>query len=169
MNQDFGTKSWGISSGFSKPFFDHVKAALNFKYENRTMYGGDDEELEDARNILVTTFMLGYDTRDSAMRPKKGFLSSGSLDLYTGFDNELDRFLKYRLDIRKYVSPFEKITFALRTKIGYIQPFGSENTVAEDQLFFLGGTPDVRGFKENMLDFDEDDEPEGANLHQLKP
>lgn len=162
LNQDFGTKSWGISSGFSKPFFDHVKAGLNFKYENRTMYGGDDEELEDARNILVTTFMLGYDTRDSAMRPKKGFLSSGSLDLYTGFDNDLDRFLKYRLDIRKYVSPFEKITFALRTKFGYIQPFGSGNTVAEDQLFFLGGTPDVRGFRENMLDFDEDDEPRGG-------
>ncbi len=162
LNQDFGTKSWGISTGFSRLIFEHVTAGLNFKYENRTMYGGDDADMEDPRNILVTTFMLGYDTRDSAMRPTKGFLSSGSVDIYAGFDNDLDRFLKYKLDIRKYTTPFDKITFALRTKLGYIEPFGSENTVAEDQFFFLGGTPDVRGFKENMLDFDENGDPQGG-------
>ncbi|HKK91481.1 MAG TPA: BamA/TamA family outer membrane protein, partial [Desulfobacteraceae bacterium] len=74
----------------------------------------------------------------------------------------LDRFLKYRLDIRKYYSPFQRITFAFLSRMGYIDPIGSSETVAEDHLFFLGGISDVRGFKENMLMYDADGDTSGG-------
>ncbi len=157
LNKNFGIKAWGYESGFSRHLFiKNLTAALNFTYENRTVYGDAalDVHEKETRNILITSFAIGYDTRDSLVRPTKGFLSSCSADVYTGFDSELDKFLKYQIDLRKYVSPFNKVTFALRTRMGYIQPFGEESSVAQDQLFFLGGTSNVRGFKENMLEYD---------------
>ncbi|MBF0235355.1 MAG: FtsQ-type POTRA domain-containing protein, partial [Desulfamplus sp.] len=169
LNKNFGTKAWGYESGFSRQLFiKNIIAGLNLKYENRTTYG-DIEDIDittdelEPRNILITSFVIGYDARDSSVRPSKGVLASGSVDVYTGFDNDLDRFLKYQLDLRKYTSPFSKVTFALRTRMGYIQPLGSEDIVAQDQLFFLGGTPNVRGFKENMLEYDLNDKPAGGH------
>jgi len=167
LNKNFGTRSWGYSSGFSRDLFiRYLIAGLNLTYENRTTYGDIEDidiEEQEPRNILITSFALVYDSRDSSARPSRGMLSSGSVDVYTGFDNDLDRFLKYQIDLRKYTSPFNKVTFALRTRMGYIEPFRSEDTVAQDQLFFLGGTPNVRGFKENMLEYDESGDPVGGH------
>ncbi|MBF0574164.1 MAG: BamA/TamA family outer membrane protein, partial [Desulfamplus sp.] len=151
-------------------------AGLNLNYENRTVYGEpqniDTDELE-SRNILVTSFSLGYDSRNSSIRPTKGFLSTSSVDVYNGFNNDLDRFLKYQIDLRTYFSPFKvfssfnssyfnRVTFALRGRMGYIQPFGAEDSIAQDQLFFLGGSSNVRGFKENMLEYDSIGNPLGG-------
>lgn len=175
LNQEFGTNSWGVSIGFSKPFFSKFMAGLNFKYENRSRYGGEeaggtefatefktDEDQFKTRNLLVTSTTLMYDARDAAISPSKGIFSSASVDLYTGFDSDLDRFVQYKLDIRKYYSPFKRVTFAFLGRLGYIEPFGSSSSVAEDQLFFLGGISDVRGFKENMLVYDENNDPVGG-------
>lgn len=165
MNKNFGIRAWGYESGFSRHLFiKNLIAGLNLKYENRTVYGDADIDIQEdeTRNILVTSFAVGYDTRDSLVQPSKGFLSSCSVDVYTGFDSDLDKFLKYQIDFRKYLSPFDKLTFALRARMGYIQPFGSEDSVAQDQLFFLGGTPNVRGFKENMLEYDSNGDPTGG-------
>ncbi len=93
------------------------------------------------------------------VRPRTGLLSSLTTDIYTGFDNDLDNFIRYGLDIRKYHSPVKRVTLAVRTRLGYIQPFSSSSTVAENRLVFLGGTSDVRGFKENMLAYDRDKDP----------
>ena len=48
--------------------------------------------------------------------------------------------------------------------MGYIDPLGDVEDVPDDQLFFLGGTADVRGFKENLLLFDAFDDPVGGRL-----
>ncbi|SLM28860.1 putative outer membrane surface antigen protein [Desulfamplus magnetovallimortis] len=163
LNQDFGTKSWGAEAGFTRPLFTRkLTAGLTMKYENRNTYGDVEPEEQDARNIMITSLSLGYDSRDSSVRPTTGMLSAASMDVFTGFDSDLDRFLKYKVDFRKYITPFKHLVFALRTRLGYIQPFGTEDSVAEDQLFFLGGTSDVRGFKENMLEYDSSDDPAGG-------
>jgi outer membrane protein insertion porin family len=46
--------------------------------------------------------------------------------------------------------------------LGHIEPFDPGSTIAEDQLFFLGGTTNVRGFDENMLVFDSSGDPAGG-------
>lgn len=162
-NQDFGTRSFGGEVKFSRPLWiQGMTAAVNFKYENRQTYGDVSPEERERRNILITSGALGYDTRDTSVRPTRGMLSTATLDLFTGFDNDLDRFVKYKVDFRKYLSPMNHVVFALRARIGHIQPFGSEDTVAEDQLFFLGGTSDVRGFDENLLNYDLSGDPVGG-------
>ena len=162
LNQDFGIRSWGADSGFSRELTTSLTAGLNFKYENRIQYDGDNDAEEETRNILITSASLAWDKRDSVLKPSKGFLSFASVDLFTGLDSDLDRFLKYHLDMRHYRSPFKGLTFAMAGRVGYIQPLGAANTVAEDQLFFLGGISDVRGFKENMLRVDTNDDALGG-------
>jgi outer membrane protein insertion porin family len=80
--------------------------------------------------------------------------SSLLLDVSKGINNSLDNFFKYRLEIRKYYTPMENLTFALRGLFGDITRFDDGSTIPEDQLFFLGGTSTVRGFDQNRLRFD---------------
>ncbi len=103
-----------------------------------------------------------YQTTDSFVRPKKGSISSFNVDFSKGIDNNLDDFIKYRLDLRYYYTLFEPLVFALHGRYGLIQPYGSNTRVPEDQLFFIGGTSSVRGFDENLLRFDVTGQAVGA-------
>jgi outer membrane protein insertion porin family len=49
-------------------------------------------------------------------------------------------------------------------RAGYIDPRGNVSDVPDDQLFFLGGITDVRGFRENMLLFDAANDPVGGRF-----
>ncbi len=170
LNNDFGVKAWGITGNLTKPILPHLNAGLSLTYENRARFG-DEEEFNlatdpgdeyDTRNILKTSLALAYDTRDSVVRPRTGTFSSLTTDIYTGFNSDLDDFIKYALDVRQYLTPMERVTFALRTRLGYIQPISGPDAIAEDRLFFLGGTSDVRGFKENLLAHDLNKDPVGG-------
>ena len=162
LNQEFGTRTWGAESAFSRKLWPHLTAGLKFEYENRVQFNSDDDEQEETRNILITSTSLAWDNRDSALKPTRGFLCFGAMDLFTGFDNDLDRFIKYQLDLRHYRKICPRVTLALVGRGGHISPFGGANTVADDQLFFLGGISDVRGFRENMLRVDDDKDALGG-------
>ena len=173
FNQPFGTRTFGSSLGFSRKWFRYVSTGLGFRFERRNQFRRDSEDpatgmLEDdsdefePRSILVTTPSISYDTRDCFIRPKKGVFSSLSVDISRGLTNTLDDFFKYRLDLRYYWSPLHRLTFAWLGRAGYIDPYGSTDKVPEDQLFFLGGTSDVRGFDENLLRFDGAGDPVGG-------
>lgn len=167
FNQDFGTDTVGTSLGFSRKWFKHLTTALVFRYEYRNQFtvgpiDTTDLSQYEPRSILVTTPLIRYDARDSFMRPKNGYLGTFSVDISKGLENSLDDFYKYRLDIRYFSSPLEKLTFAFLGRAGHIDPFSSESNVPDDQLFFLGGTNDVRGFDENLLQYDEFGSPVGG-------
>jgi len=171
FNQDFGTRSLGSSLGFSRTWFQHSSTGLSFRFERKEQFVRDstgdaayfeDEDMLKPRSILVTTPSIRYDTRDSFIRPRKGILSSLSVDVSKGIRNSLDDFLKYRYDVRLYTTPFDRLTFACLGRAGYIDPFGTAERIPDDQLFYLGGTSDVRGFRENMLRIDPDGSPVGG-------
>jgi outer membrane protein insertion porin family len=96
------------------------------------------------------------------MRPRKGLFSSLLLDISKGIHNSLDDFFRYRFEVRKYYTPIENLSFALRGRVGDITPFEDASTIPKDQLFFLGGTSTVRGFDENLLRFDVFDKAVGG-------
>ena len=48
--------------------------------------------------------------------------------------------------------------------MGYIYTFGKRSELPSDQLFYLGGTMDVRGYDENMLRYDAQENPIGGRL-----
>jgi len=171
FNQDFGTRSFGSSLGFSRKWIRHVTTGLNFRFEQREQFRRDsirdtadfeDDDMFKPRSILVTTPSIRYDTRDSFIRPRKGILSSLSVDTSKGLRNSLDDFFKYRYDLRLYTTPLPRLTFAWLGRAGYIDPFGPAERIPDDQLFYLGGTSDIRGFRENMLRIDANGSPVGG-------
>ena len=161
FNQSFGTRTFAGSLSFNHRFLENYRANLAFTYERREQFqrNGDpippgEEDDYQPRSILVTRPSLIYNSTDSFLRPTKGILSFLSVDISKGIKNSLDDFFKYRFEVRDFFTPLERLTFGLRGRVGYIDPFDTTSSIPEDQLFFLGGISDVRGFKENMLRFD---------------
>ncbi|MFW6271633.1 MAG: outer membrane protein assembly factor BamA [Desulfosalsimonas sp.] len=169
LNKDFGTRIYGASQGFSRPLAPGLTGSLNFRYESRQQYRTDDLEVpeEEAdeysrRAVAAVSPGLSYSSTDSYLRPTRGVRASVRVDASRGLDTSIDDFFKYRLSSRYYYTPFNRLTLALRGRLGYIDPYGSSDRVAEDQLFFLGGAVDVRGFSENKLRVDENNNPVGG-------
>ena len=161
FNTNFGTRDSGISVSFNSRLFQKFNADLSFVYAYKKQYQRDSEPIPageedeyDPRRILTISPSLVFNSMDSYIRPRKGMFSSLLLDFSKGINNSLDNFFKYRLEIRKYYTPMENLTFALRGLFGDITRFDDGSTIPEDQLFFLGGTSTVRGFDENRLRFD---------------
>lgn len=166
FNQPFGTRSIGASLGFHYLWGKSLTTALNFSLERRTQFSVDaqpGEEIdEEPRTIFVTTPSLTYDTRDSFVRPTKGMLSSLLVDISKGAEDPLDDFVRYDLDTRYYLTPWQKLTFAGRARIGQVTSYSDSELVPDDQLFYLGGIQSVRGYAENLLRFDDNGDPVGG-------
>ena len=169
LNKNFGVRSTGATVNFSRRLTPTISASLGFLYDNRNQYRTDDtpiaiedQEQYRSRAILVTTPAIAYNTTDSFVRPTKGVRTSASVGISRGIDNDLDDFLKYRVTGRYYYTPAKRLTFAVMGQAGYIDPYGGQDAIPEDQLFFLGGTMSVRGFSENRLRSDENRDPIGG-------
>jgi len=161
FNTNFGTRERGVSLSFSRRFLKKFNADISFIYTYRKDYPRDSELLIvneenrfESREILTISPSLVYNAIDSYIRPRKGLFSSLLLDVSKGINNSLDDFFRYRFEVRKYYTPIENLSFALRGRVGDITPFEDASTIPKDQLFFLGGTSTVRGFDENLLRFD---------------
>lgn len=163
FNTNFGTRERGVSLSFNRKLFQKFNADLSFVYSYKKNFQRDlepifvNEEINfDSREILTVSPSLVYNNIDSYIRPKRGLFSSLLLDISKGINNSLDDFFRYRFEVRKYYTPIENLSFALRGRVGDITPFEDASTIPEDQFFFLGGTSTVRGFDENLLRFDSD-------------
>jgi outer membrane protein insertion porin family len=161
FNTNFGTRERGVSLSFNRKLFQKFNADLSFVYSYKKNYQRDleptsvNEEINfGSREILTISPSLIYNNIDFYIRPRKGLFSSLLLDVSKGINNSLDDFFRYRFEVRKYYTPIENLSFALRGRVGDITPFEDASTIPQDQLFFLGGTSTVRGFDENLLRFD---------------
>lgn len=172
FNQIFGTSVWTSALSFLWRHDPHITTSLGFRYELRdqflqdgsdTIPAGDEDEYQ-PRGVLVTTPAVSYDTRDSFVRPTKGTYSSYSVDISKGYQTSLDNFLKHYVNLHFYYSPWSRVTFAWLGRFGYIDPFGKQSNIPEDQLLYLGGTLSVRGFNENELRYDADGDPVGGRM-----
>ena len=174
LNQSFGTRTYGISLGLHRPFTDTLKASLTSKYEQRDLYTVDndpialaDQEQYEPRSIIVTTPSLTYNSTDSFIRPRKGMMGTGSIEISRSIENTLDDFFKHRYELRAYQTPVKRLTFAFRGQYHHVSPYGGNDTIAEDQRLYLGGISDVRGFEENSLLVDANGDPVGGRTSIL--
>ena len=171
FNQTFGTTLHGANL----KIFAHPWPKLSFgwglRYEYRDQFRRqpctplpcmDDPDLFEPRSLLATSPSMLYDTRDSFIRPRSGIFSTFIVDVSKGLQNSLDDFIKYRFALRGFYSPFKRLTLAARGQAGTIDTYGNAGAVPDDQLFFLGGMGNVRGFAENQLRFDENGDPVGG-------
>jgi outer membrane protein insertion porin family len=174
FNQSFGVRILGSSLTFSRKWESKFSAGIAFNAEQRQIHGNSDLFLQSyqtnyltangfaPRSLMMITPKLQYDTRDSFVRPRKGIFAAGYVDVSRGIDSDLDHFLRYRVDTRYYLSPMNRLTFACSARWGYVAPVNAERVIANDQLFYLGGSTNVRGFDENMLRFNTNNDPVGG-------
>ena len=167
FNQTFATRKYGADLFFSRRLTNNITGNLGFRLERRQQLNRDDsieveDDFEDPRSVFTTSPSIGYDSRDSFIRPREGIFSFLAVDLSKGIENSFDDFYKYRFELRGFTTPFKRLTFAARGSFGDIEPYGSEGVVPQDQLYFLGGTASVRGFDENLLLYDSENNPVGG-------
>lgn len=174
FNQGFGIRIMGSSLSFSRNWQNHFSTGLSLGAEQRKLYENPKSTVQtywadnlspnsvDPRSLMVLSPKLQYDTRDSFVRPTKGIFAAGYMDASNGMDSNLDDFIRYRLDIRTYITPLPRLTLACAARWGYMEPMNAQRIVATDQLFYLGGSANVRGFDENMLRYDSTHTPVGG-------
>ena len=174
FNQEFRTTSYGVTGGLSRQWGPHWTSSLNLRLERREQTGtnrtpGEDDltpgelaNLEEPRYLAVLTPGVRYDSRDSFIRPTRGLLGSLAVDVSQDLRDTRDDFLKYQGELRGYWTPWRRLTLAAIGRLGYLDPFRSPDDIPDDQLFYLGGLADVRGFSENLLRFDAAGDPVGG-------
>ncbi len=174
LNNDFGTFTYGSSFNLSREFKNHVTTALTFSYQFKDSYlidpataTEDDEYSYDGRHMFVTSPSISYNSTDSFIRPKKGVYTIFSVELSNALGDAPDDFLKYHVQARYYYSPLSFLTLALRGRYGYLQPISVNEDIPDDQLFFLGGATDVRGFDENMLRYNDSGDSVGGREYYM--
>ncbi len=175
FNKDYGVRSFGVSQTFLRSFRKKkLSLSLGVSYEYRDQYLTVDRELEadeeddfGVRNIGQISTGLTWRTTDSFVHPRKGVFASTTVDVYKGIDSNVDDFYKYGLEMRYYLPLFDDLVLAVRGKYGYMEPYGGNTHIADDQLYFLGGASTVRGFDENMLRYDSSDSAVGGRTMML--
>ncbi|MBC8441604.1 MAG: BamA/TamA family outer membrane protein [Deltaproteobacteria bacterium] len=166
-NQGFGSRKYGSELSFEKEFFRYLKLGTSFNLESREQYPvstskGVDSEIYVTRGIATITPFLTWSTVDSFIKPTEGFYFNASAGYNKDVLENLDNFIKYRAKAKYYFQAFPKLVLAFQGMYGFIQNIGTDSRLPDDQLFFLGGISDVRGFGENELFIDSLGDPAGG-------
>lgn len=116
---------------------------------------GDIEEIErNSRDILIGRIGPSYarDTRDRAVEPTRGTLTTGSFFLASKAFGGNEQFVKFLVEHNRYypVKRFRETVYTVSGRVGLASPFGGDDTLPISERFFGGGPRDLRG-----LDFEE--------------
>jgi outer membrane protein insertion porin family len=175
FNKDYGVRSWGLSQTFLRNLNNNkITFSLGGGYEYRDQYLMVDRELDDderddyrVRHIGQINTGITWRTTDSFVRPRNGLFASTTFDVFKGTDSSMDDFYRYGLELRYYFSVSEDLVIAMRGRYGYMNTYASNSNISDDQLYFLGGASTVRGFDENLLQYDDDDSAVGGRSMML--
>ncbi len=166
-NQNFGTRKYGSSVSFEKQLTPHLKVGTAFNLESREQYAtgttaGVNPDVYEPRGIISATPFFTWSSVDSYAKPTSGFYFNASAGYNRDILEDLDNFVKYQVKAKYYIQPFSRLVLAFQAMYGTIQSFSDDLDLPDDQLFFLGGISDVRGFAENELARDAFGDPLGG-------
>jgi outer membrane protein assembly complex protein YaeT len=92
-----------------------------------------------------------YDTRDSVINPRRGFVVSATGDFATNIVGSSVEFLRGTLRASYYLPVGSSSMLAAGVRGGIIAPLGSSETLPIDERFFNGGSTTVRSFSDRTL------------------
>ncbi len=166
---EYQTETTGLGAGANYRWKSSLQSIVQAQIEHKKLYekavsGADSNTV---RNSGSLKFIQLWDGRDSFMVPRKGVYANLETEFSTGIDNNEDDFIKYKLDLKYFFTPFGPVTFAFAGHLNYLQMTNPGAEPAVDQLFFLGGTSSVRGMNENYFLEDAAGDPAGGKLTAL--
>jgi outer membrane protein insertion porin family len=166
-NQNFGTRKYGSSLMFEKQLTPRLLLGTGFNLESREQYATGTKtavnpDVYEARGILSATPFVTWSSVDSYSRPTRGLYLNAAAGYTRDIFEDLDNFMKYEVTAKYYIQPFPRMVLAFQAIYGMLQNFSSDAFLPDDQLFYLGGISDVRGFDENELLVDDFGDPLGG-------
>ena len=166
-NQNFGSRKYGTALSFEKQLTQNLKLGTAFSLESREQYATSptadvNADVYEQRVIAAATPFVTWSSVDSHAKPTSGFYCTASAGYNRDIMEDLDNFIKYQIKAKYYFQPFSRIVLAFQAMYGTIQNFSDDLDLPDDQLFFLGGISDVRGFGENELAVDGFGDPVGG-------
>jgi outer membrane protein assembly complex protein YaeT len=109
---------------------------------------------KDPKNITQTIGAnIAYDNRNDIADPTKGLFNSFTFDIAGLANTNSNKFFKVTNDFRLYWK-IQKVAFASRLNFGYVQTYGvdaSRRQIPFSDLFYLGGSRNIRGFEEKSI------------------
>jgi len=149
---DYSIAKTGGAARLGFPLFEAVKGYTQYKYERVNTYNileTASEIIKGQKGISTTSSVYGglrRDTRDHRFDPTKGSDNAISIEYAGGFLGGSNYFTKYLGSTAWFLTPFWKLTFMARGRIGYIT--GNEGReIPLYERFRLGGIHTIRGFK----------------------
>lgn len=151
----------GFAGEFNLPLFNNISGSLSFGYENTIpdKFGKSEYNISNSR-MIYGKIGFDYDSRDDRLNPRKGIFYSTFYSI--GKRNNLkDENLSGNSNLRECLD--KKMTVDLQasiptTKKGSIysriygaQISSNEGEIPYSQLFTLGGTNSLRGYKEKQF------------------
>jgi outer membrane protein insertion porin family len=146
---EYSVKKTGGVVRFGFPIVESLRGILQYKYEKDDVYNIQESAsatIKDAEGISTTSSISGIlrrDTRNNRFDPTGGSDNTLSVEYAGGILGGTNEFTKYVFNSAWYVTPFYKLTFSARGRIGYI----AGDNIPLYELFRLGGMYSVRGFK----------------------
>ncbi|NWF55801.1 MAG: outer membrane protein assembly factor BamA [Syntrophaceae bacterium] len=146
---DYSVKKQGAVVRFGFPIYGFLRGILQYKYEKADTYNireNASQIIEDEEGITTTSSISGVlrrDTRNHRFDPTRGSDNTFSMEYAGGFLGGTNEFNKYIFNSAWFITPFYRLTFSARGRIGYI----TGDAIPLYELFRLGGMYSVRGFK----------------------
>lgn len=106
---------------------------------------------ENGTRFKMYKFEIGWarDSRDHFFTARRGSLQSISFETALPFSDVEWYKITYRLN--KYWPVRSSMAFAVRTEVGYGEPYGDTSTFPFFENYYAGGPRSVRGFDDNTL------------------
>jgi len=138
----FFTRFFELGLSYNNRFVDFFNVSEDLD-ENATILGAD------YRDPYIVSFVESIATihlTDDILEPRNGArLSVKYIIASTYLGGQYD-FNGFEPELRAYWEPHDRISFAWRTRIGLILPYGVNPGAPIDLKFYLGGSNDVRGW-----------------------
>ncbi|QKT04913.1 outer membrane protein assembly factor BamA [Ectothiorhodospiraceae bacterium 2226] len=154
----YSTDAYGGGVNYGIPLTEFTTLRLGADYENttiRTLQRTPEfihdfiAENGDQFGAYKLTSGLTHDTRNRAIFPTRGALSSVSLE--TAAPGSDLQYYKARLRHQRYFPLRDQIALALNADLGYGSGYGGDSTLPPYEHFYAGGSHSVRGYRGNSL------------------
>ena len=155
----FNTDTWGGDINWGIPISEDNRLFLGVGYENTEIRLPADNTVEryqdfieregDQYDTYAITLGWSSDSRDSAILPTRGMSQRVTSELATPIGSL--QFYKLRYKVSWFTPISDKLTFSLRSDLGYGDAYGDTSEYPFFENFYAGGMRNVRGYKANTL------------------
>ena len=119
-------------------------SGISNKYDEIDSSSYREIEKEKERAVILD---YSRDRRNDFLFPSKGHLFSFTGKITSNILGGTKNYFQFETSYSEYFKFYKNIVFAYRAKIGYLAPYGSDETAPEYEKYYLGGATSLRGWE----------------------